>query len=709
MATISSTISLRDNFTGTIDRILNSINQTTAAMDSLENTMSSPVSVSGIEGIHNEVEQTTTAIRNVENQQNQWNDEMQEGADQASKLKNMISSALAAYTGISGIRKTISWIQDCTEAFNTQLNAENQLVTVLRNTLDSDYVAQFGDGGDAAAQALQAEYDAITAKASEIQSKGIYGDEAMTAAAAEFATYFSDTDAITTMMETLADYAMGMTGGGEIDSTAMVDYATNLGKIMTGSYDAMTKKGFEFSDAQKAIIEDTVTQQQIVETLGEEYVDMTSDMQAAAAISQVIEESWSGLYESMSDTPEGKIIQMNNAFGDLQETIGGQLYPYVILFVDAINDNWSTIESVVNGFTTALQFVMGILASLMDALFSVAQVVQDNWTYIAPVVYGVAAALLIYNGYLAATKVYAAAAAAAQWALNAAQAASPTTWVIAGIIALIAVIYLAVAAYNHLTDSTVSATGIICGVIATAAALIWNTIIGLINSIIQLVWTLAYGIISISEWVTNVCIGGFDSFGDACANLIGNIISWFLELGKVVTVIIDAIFGTDWTSGLESLQSSLTSWGKNETAITLDRSAPTIGSSIDYSDVWNAGYSFGEGVEDTISNFSMSDLFGTSDITSATDYLDVYASDISDIADSASTVADSVDCTEEQLKYLRDIAEQETVNRFTLADVTVNQTNNNNVSSSMDLDGVIDGLTDAAKEALEVVAEGVHY
>jgi len=161
-------------------------------------------------------------------------------------------------------------------------------------------------------------FDTITAKASEIQGIGIYGDEAMIAGAAELATYFSDPDALLSMMETLADYSMGMSGGGALDSKAITDYATGIGKIMSGSYDAMTKKGFEFTDAQKAVIEGTATQAQIIEAVGEEYLDASADMQAAAAINAVVSESWDGLYEAMSNTPQGKIIQLSNAYGDLK-------------------------------------------------------------------------------------------------------------------------------------------------------------------------------------------------------------------------------------------------------------------------------------------------------------------------------------------------------------------------------------------------------
>lgn len=113
--------------------------------------------------------------------------------------------------------------------------------------------------------------------------------------------------------------------------------------------------------------------------------------------------------------------------------------------------------------------------------------------------------------------------------------------------------------------------------VAVAGAFVLNCAIGVLNAIIQAIWTIFVApFLGIVEWILNVCNGGFNSFGDAVANLIGQIIGWFLNLGKVVTTIIDAIFGTDWTSGLESLQSAVTSWGKNENAITLDKNAPTI-------------------------------------------------------------------------------------------------------------------------------------
>ena len=95
--------------------------------------------------------------------------------------------------------------------------------------------------------------------------------------------------------------------------------------------------------------------------LGAEYLNMSSDMQAAAAINNVIAEGWGGLYETMSNTPEGKIISLNNTLGDIQEVVGAGIYPAVTNLVDTVQQNAPQIE------TAALGLAAGFIpAVLMD-------------------------------------------------------------------------------------------------------------------------------------------------------------------------------------------------------------------------------------------------------------------------------------------------------------------------------------------------------
>ena len=311
----------------------------------------------------------------------------------------------------------------------------------------------------------------------------------------------------------------------------------------------------------------------------------------------------------------------------------------------------------------------------------------NNIEIIGPLVLGVAAALAVYliatKGVAAATKVW----TAVQTAFNAVMALNPVFLIIMGIILLIALIYAVVAAVNRVTGASTSATGIICGAVLVLAAIIGNTVIGLLNAIIQFIWSIfVEPFLGIIEWILNVCNGGFNSFGDAVANLIGNIISWFLSLGKVVTKIIDAIFGTDWTGGLNALQDKVLAWGKNENSITLDREAPTIDHRFEYGDAWSKGYDFGAGVD-------MSSMMG----------------DVGSIAGDTGSIADSLSVTDEELEYLRDIAERDAINRFTTAEVKIDMTGmTNKIDGSADIDGIITELTDGFTEALVTAAEGVH-
>lgn len=700
----------------------------------------------------NTIAGTEQYIRDNVDEQGRFNREIQNGIDKANGLQSMIRQAVGAFAGIAGVRKASGFIKQSTELFDTQRNAELQLMSVLANTLDADYIATFKVEADTTAavaeinaiqdgvnaveipvtaetQALTAAYDKIAQKASEIQSKGIYGDEAMIAAGAEFSTYFSDTDAIETMMDTLANYAMGMSGGGAIDSTAMVDYATNLGKIMSGSYDAMTKKGFEFTKAQKAIIEGTATQQQIIDTLGKEYVSMSDDMKAAAVISQIINESWAGLYETMSDTPQGKIIQLNNALGDMQELVGQRLYPYIILFVNAIINNWGTIEGLVNGFTTALQYVLGVLSWLVEGAINFAQIINDNWGWISPIIYGIAAALAVYYGaQLAANAVTliskgihaamavaamihaaamgtlttaTAAEIAAQYGLNAALYACPVVWIVIAIIALIAAFYAAVAAVNKFAGTSVSATGVIMGAFAALLAFVANTVVvPMYNLFATFVNFLAN---AFNDPVAAVKV----AFYDMCLTVIG----YIQNLASAIETLLNKIPGVqvDITSGLDSFYRGLE---EAQQAVKDESGWTEYVQKMDFIDLptaAKAGYEFGQGIEDTVSGFfDPASLFNTVELPQPEDYAPQLAGMGSDLGDISSNVGKGLSDSGEELKYLRDIAEQEVINRFTTAEIHIEQHNENNISSEMDLDGVTAYMVDGLEEAVAIAAEGVH-
>ncbi|GIQ63642.1 hypothetical protein PACILC2_22100 [Paenibacillus cisolokensis] len=277
------------------------------------------------------------------------------------------------------------------------------------------------------------------------------------------------------------------------------------------------------------------------------------------------------------------------------------------------------------------------------------------------------------------------------------------------ILAVIAAIALVLFILNQLGISADQILGAIAGAFLVLASVIWNTVVGVINAVIQFLWTaFVEPWIGIIEWVLNVFNGGFNSFGDAVKNLLGQIISWFLSLGKVVTKIIDAIFGTDWTAGLESLQDSLLKWGKNEQAITLSRDAPTIDARIDYGDAWNKGYRWGSDLADSFKGLTKS--------------FDTAANNLSwpqsgripggklpdiDKVKKVGKIEDKVDISSEDLKTMRELAEMKSIQNFVTLTPTFSFGDTHIKQEGRSIDEIIERITVRMNEELAASAKGL--
>ena len=271
------------------------------------------------------------------------------------------------------------------------------------------------------------------------------------------------------------------------------------------------------------------------------------------------------------------------------------------------------------------------------------------------------------------------------------------TWPILLMIGLIA---LVIYALMQLGLSTEQIVGGICGIVAVAGAFILNAGIGVINAILQAVWSFVEPFIGIVEWILNVCNGGFNSFGGAVANLIGNIISWFLSLGKVVTKIIDAIFGTDWTGGLNALQDQVLSWGKNDNSITLNREAPSIDYRASYGDAWNSGYDFGSGLSDKISDVTN----GLTGFMEGTDALYSQAAGggvnvAGGNLDSVGSIKNDVNINDEDIQLLRDMAARDYL--LNLQQITpVAHISFGDVRETADVNKIMDVIEDMVEEQM---------
>ena len=366
------------------------------------------------------------------------------------------------------------------------------------------------------------------------------------------------------------------------------------------------------------------------------------------------------------------------------------------VFTQAGNIALQVLQPLLNGINWLANniSIIGPLVLGLGAAFAVFQIAA-HWTQIA------AAATAIYHGVVNFLSIgfgiltgNTAAASAAVFTFNSALLANPIVWVVMLIMALIGALYAGVAAYNKFTGAGVSATGIIGGAFAVLGAF-------LINSFIV---PLQNGFAMIANFLGNVFNNPIAAvkvaFYDMCLTVIDYIsnLAHAIEnlLNKIPGVTVDITSGLDnFYAGLEQAQQKVKDEaGWVEYVQKMDF--------IDYSGAASAGYKFGEGIADKISGAFSVEAFDLGNT------LDGIYGNTGDTANNTAATADALDITEEDLSYLRDIAEREAINRFTTAEIKVEQTNTNYISSDTDLDGIMDAWANDFAEKLEVSEEGVH-
>lgn len=415
------------------------------------------------------------------------------------------------------------------------------------------------------------------------------------------------------------------------------------------------------------------------------------------------------------------------------------------------------IEKVLTKVGNASSRIIVFLSPALNLIKQTAEFIGNNWSIIAPIVTAIAVAFGLYNAALGVHAMYVGISTAAEWlhniatvaqakallanvnanllatsseyalavatakatvaqtGFNTALLASPITWVLLIIIAIIAAIYLIIAAINKITGSSISATGVIVGALTTAVAVIWNLFLGLLDLVLAVVNAM------VNPWITfaNFFANLFNDPIGAIVHLFGDFADSILGVIESIAKALDKVFGSNlagavsgWRSGLSGMVENVANKYGNgsyeKVAEELNLSSESLGlKRWEYGDAWNTGYSWGEGIENSIGNLGDS-LKSTMDDTMTSLNMDSLPTSAASTADNTGKISDTLQASEEDLKYLRDLAEQESINRFTTAEIKVEMTNNNNINSDMDIDGVVDYLTNGVNEAMEQAAEGVH-
>ena len=422
--------------------------------------------------------------------------------------------------------------------------------------------------------------------------------------------------------------------------------------------------------------------------------------------------------------------------------------------LDGIKSLGSTAETVLNNVGNIASGTITLLAPVAGWIANCASSVINNWSAISPIVYGVAAAIAAYCAAMAIVKAvelvstgikmamcvaaYAhaaatgtevtatAAATATQLGLNTALLSCPLTWIILLIVALIGVIVLVASKIAKTGGVAKSTFGVICGSLKVVVSVVENLIIGVVNTIISLLIELWNLIAKLANFLGNV----FRNPVGAVAKLFCDLLDTIMSVAQSVAQTIDTLIGTDLSDGISGVRNQFSNYvdgivGKQEVYVkTVDPSKYMI-KRKNYGEAYKSGSSFGDGVTNKVKNMfsgkkaatdmNKNDYEKTLRKTQGTNLNQATAANTAATAkNTAGTAkntaksAQALTATSEDLKYIRDMAAQKYINRFTTAKITVHQTNHNKISKELDLDGVTEHLRKTMEEQMISAAEGVH-
>lgn len=363
---------------------------------------------------------------------------------------------------------------------------------------------------------------------------------------------------------------------------------------------------------------------------------------------------------------------IKTAVGGIKQAITS-VAPVIYYVVDLINRG---INMAVGAFSAASRFIQQHSFTVRSGLI------------LAATALGVFAAQALWaaSGSIAATE----GLTAAFMGLNATMFASPLFIIPAVIVLIVGALYLGVAAFNHFAGTSISATGIVVGVFSWAFAIIRNILVFFLNMAIAVANFFASVWNNPLDAIYNLFADIWNGIAGLVAAAINNIIDMINKIPGISKVKAGGFAHVDWTVQTREI-------------------AGRIANPIEYSDLTSAahwGYEQGA----SIGNISMPEVGAPAfDPSKLENQAGNIAGNTGKGADAAKRTADALDSAQEDLRYLREIAEREAINKYTTASVTIEMGGmTNNISNEMDIDGVVDVLSQGLLQSMAAGARKVH-
>lgn len=665
MASINTAINLVDRMSGPLQNIISSVNTVIGCLDRVDTSVNRGFDARQIDSARRsldlanaEINEMAGSIERIRTSQERFNRTVQQGTSAMDGIGNKLLGIAATYASIQGMQKLFA-ISDTMTQTTARLNLAVD---------DGGSVEEFEKKIFASAQRARTSYTATADVVAKLAQRA--GDA------------FSTNDETIAFAENLnKQFVIAGASQQEISSASLQ---------LTQALGSGVLRGEELNAVFEAA-------PNIIQTIADYMKVPIGQIRNMASEGQITADIVKNAMLSATNEINAQFDSMPMTWGQVWTSICNQVLYYaqpLLEFINMLANNWSVLEPIVLGvaaaigiYTAAILIGKGIMLAHAAAT-ALSTVFSGSWT-VATFMQTVA-----QNG------------------LNAAIMACPITWIVLAIIAVIAAIYAIIAAINKLTGESYSATSLICGAFALAGATIWNIFVGLSNLIIGIgveLWNL---IAVFANFFANV----FNDPVGAIINLFMGMLDFIIGIVQAAAKLIDSVLQTDMSGAVEGFRN-----------MVADNTAKVVGDQVvvmeklnasdyqlrglNYTDAMNAGFAFGEKVDAKIGNIfgkGLTEQYKQQEFDIPEFQAPALQDTTEDIASNTGRTADAVEATSEDLKWIRDIAERDVINRYTTAEIKVDMTNHNTITSEMDLDGVSEHLRTAIEEQMNAAAEGVH-
>lgn len=751
LASIQTGIQLADNFTAPLMHIISSVNMAVSHMEELNNTMNTNVDTASYEGIRSELSQASVAATNLSQELSNINtpaataarsvsqigNEIQENTQNQQRfnqgLQSGVTSAktfVSAIAGLSVVRSVISTITGQLDA------AMNRMDTMTNYSRAMTAISGDADVAGASLERLK-----------DITKGTAYGLDTAASSVQNFVTrglgVASSVDQMKKWADAVAFYGDGtneqltnvtdalgkMLSKGKVEMDQL-DRLTDAGINAVGIYAQATNQGT--ASVQNDLSKGKILAQDFITTVSAAFSEGTNGVLNISGAAKEAGGTWATtLANAKAAVTRGLVNLINSINEGLSRAGFGTI-------LDGVQQFGAVTENVLTNIGYSLGTIMGMLAPFISVLGDGFTFIAENWDNLIPIIGGVTAAVIAYKAAHAGMGMISAIvqtvavaygieasqvtfATVAQYGLNAAMNACPMLLILSFIAAVVSGLIYVYKEFGSLK--------IMLMVFQQIFMTMWENFLYCLTLVEVKVaefvakfktgfYTMGQGIVSVLTWMKADALAIIQDMVNGAIDLVNTLIN---TVNKIPGVSFEGIqrvtFGTDAQIQAQAADAAAKA--------NIENYAQQQQENVDIVKQWSDDYYAKIGAKQQKREAAIDKAMTEQaklEQKSKNPSVDKYknyklpdnslnpaiAKNTADTAKNTAKTANAVAVTAEDLKYLRELAEVETVNRFTTAKITVNQTNHNTINKDMDLDGVTEHLRSTMEEQMLASAQGVY-